>query len=151
MGQPEDEDVADRDETSPRDPAAKKARDNVWQRKIATNSSDKASRRNAPRIKAAANRKIRRADKQAVDPEHENTADQINLENQRKAKTWGSDNAALLREQSAKHHKHLQEIGGCVEAQRQQLEALRDTTDNKVVLQHINEALAQLLAKKPRL
>ncbi|SFJ29565.1 hypothetical protein [Jannaschia pohangensis] len=42
------------------DPVAKKARDKGRQRKIVSNSSDKSSRRNAPRVKALANRKLRR-------------------------------------------------------------------------------------------
>lgn len=146
---PEDEDMADRDDTAPRDPAAKKARDNARQRKIATNSSDKASRRNAPRIKAAANRKIRRADKQAIDPELEASADQINLEHQRKLKHWGSDNAAEHREASARSQRDLQDIGGRDEANRQIWEEMRDKTDNKVVIQHYDDALARLKAKKP--
>lgn len=40
-------------------PQDRKARDNARQRKIATNGSDKASRKTAPRIKARANRKVR--------------------------------------------------------------------------------------------
>ena len=59
-----------------RDPEADKARDLARQRKIASNSSDKAARKHAPRIKAEANRKLRRDDKAALrtDPDAAATA-----------------------------------------------------------------------------
>lgn len=80
-----------------RDPQADKARDLARQRKIASNSSDKAARKHAPRIKADANRKLRRDDKAALraDPD-----DAVPAPEGLKARSrhWGSHNAADQRE-----------------------------------------------------
>ena len=83
-----------------RDPQTKKAKDNARQRKIAGNSSDKASRKNAPRIKAMANRSVRRADKIkiAVSGEQlEENADALRVEHRFKDRHWGTHNAAEQR------------------------------------------------------
>lgn len=83
-----------------RDPQRKKARDAVRQRKIASNSSDKAARRHAPAIKAAANRKARRLDRQQISDadDLEMLSDQdIAAYHRVKPRHWGSTNAAKRR------------------------------------------------------
>ncbi len=80
-----------------RDPARDKARDTARQRKIAANSSDKAARKHAPRIKAGANRKLRRDDKAALRLEPDEAAPAPEGLKAR-ARHWGSDNAAGRRE-----------------------------------------------------
>ncbi len=80
----------------PRDPAAEKARDRKRQRKITANSSDKAARRNAPRIKAVANRQVRRADRQALADQPEDVASRPDGLHTR-PRHWGTENAAQRR------------------------------------------------------
>ena len=84
-----------------RDPQAKKAKDKARQRKIASNSSDKASRKNAPRIKAMANRSVRRADKIKIamsGDQLEENADSLRLDHRFKDRHWGTHNAAEQRD-----------------------------------------------------
>lgn len=80
-----------------RDPRAKKARDLARQRKIASNSSDKAARRNAPKIKAMANRAARRSARADLDAETDESADCARLHHRAKPAHWGSVNAAAHR------------------------------------------------------
>ncbi|MCW1933334.1 hypothetical protein [Pararhodobacter zhoushanensis] len=80
----------------PRDPAREKAKTNARQRKICSNSSDKASRKNAPRIKAAGNRSLRRLDKAALALAPEDAALQPEGLKTR-PRPWGTDNAAVRR------------------------------------------------------
>ncbi|MCX7565275.1 hypothetical protein OS189_02820 [Sulfitobacter sp. F26169L] len=133
-----------------RDPAVEKARNTGRQRKIVTNSSDKASRKNAPRIKAMANRNVRRSDKQTLRieaDEFEDSADQINIAHRHKPRHWGSDNAAERREMQAEKQATYREVGGRNEVQRRQMEAFRKKVDNKAMLQHIDETIARLKKK----
>jgi len=95
-----------------RDPRAKKAKDLSRQRKIATNSSDKAARKNAPLRKAMANRAIRRVDKHGLDADHDASADHLRLAHARKWRSWGSELAADRRDHRRKAQKHFQENGG---------------------------------------
>ena len=140
--------MGDRDAHKPRDPAAEKQRDLGRQRKIASNGSDKAARRHARTIKAMANRHIRRKDKQTLDAEFDESADQINLDHAHKPRHWGTDNAAERRAQNSDRQDYYQQIGGRDEAQRLQLEAARDRTDNVQAVKYIDDLLEQLAAKK---
>ena len=79
-----------------RDPKAEKERDRKRQRKIAANSSDKAARKNAPRIKAMANRQVRRADRQALADQPDDAASQPEGL-QTRPRHWGTENAAERR------------------------------------------------------
>lgn len=89
-----------------RDPEADKSRDLARQRKIASNSSDKAARKHAPRIKAEANRKVRRDDKAAlrVDPEDAALAPEGM---KARARHWGTHNAADQRERRSEERAFL--------------------------------------------
>ncbi|MCA2010684.1 hypothetical protein LCM17_04245 [Cereibacter sphaeroides] len=79
-----------------RDPQADKARDLKRQRKIASNSSDKAARKNAPRIKAMGHRQVRRLDKEALARAPEEAADRPEALKTR-YQHWGTENAAERR------------------------------------------------------
>lgn len=79
-----------------RDPQAEKARDRQRQRKIAANSSDKAARKHAPRIKAMGNRQTRRLDKQALALAPEEAAERPEGLKTR-PRHWGTENAAERR------------------------------------------------------
>lgn len=79
-----------------RDPQAEKARDLKRQRKIAANSSDKAARKHAPRIKALGNRQTRRLDKQVLARTPEDAAERPEGLKIR-PRHWGTDNAAERR------------------------------------------------------
>lgn len=89
---------------APRDPRKDKDRDLARQRKIASNASDKAARRNVPLHKAMANRGIRRTDRADLraaalaDPETDTIALSLADRHGTKWKSWGSDNAAEHRE-----------------------------------------------------
>ncbi len=89
------------EKSKPRDPRRKKALDNANQRKIASNSSDKASRKNAPRIKAMSSRHVRRREKsalsQAMNDFEQIDGQSIAMAHKVKPRHWGSDNAAELR------------------------------------------------------
>ncbi|MBM2577874.1 hypothetical protein JQC91_16320 [Jannaschia sp. Os4] len=96
----------------PRDPSAEKARDLGRQRKIASNGSDKAARRNAPRIKAMGHRTVRRADKLAVGTDYEGSADDRTATDRRRVTHWGSDLAADRRAAQAERQRAYREAGG---------------------------------------
>lgn len=70
---------------------AKKRRTMKNARKIASNSSDKAARRNVPLRKAMANRKLRRLDKQALAQDAEQADAVRDAETRKKWQSWGSD------------------------------------------------------------
>lgn len=89
-----------------RDPEADKARDLARQRKIAANSSDKAARKHAPRIKAEANRKLRRDDKAALRADPDDAASTPEGLRAR-ARHWGSHNAADQRERRQEERAFL--------------------------------------------
>jgi hypothetical protein len=94
-----------------RDPEAEKAKDDARQRKIASNGSDKAARRHAPRIKAEANRVARRKARVPVDAAAEGGFDdgaQAAADLHRaKDRHWGSANAAERRAQRAEEGQVL--------------------------------------------
>lgn len=102
----------------PRDPRKDKDRDLARQRKIASNSSDKAARRNVPLHKAVANREIRRTDKAdlrtaaTADPEADTIALTLADRHGTKWKSWGSIPAADHREDRAAERAHLDATAG---------------------------------------
>ncbi|MFN4098655.1 MAG: hypothetical protein ACK4GT_02645 [Pararhodobacter sp.] len=88
----------DRTPCTGRDPARDKARDKARQRKIVANSSDKAARKNAPRIKALANRMLRRKDRARLLGAAEDAVPApAGLKS--RVRHWGTDNAAARREE----------------------------------------------------
>lgn len=131
------------------DPRKRKEKDNQRQRKIVANSSDKAARKNAPKIKAMANRAIRRIDRQGlldVD-DVEESADQINIQHRQKPRNWGSQNAAEKRTKQGERRTHYQENGGRAAVQSQAWKDLRERTDDEAMVNLINDQLARLAAK----
>ncbi len=135
-----------KDDRPPRDPGRKKARDTGRQRKIMTNSSDKASRRNAPVIKAMANRRIRRTDRQALaEPEAiEESADRIRQDHKRKARHWGSVNAATHRTERAEAQRIYRENGGRVAVHRAKRAAFFQSGKWQDALEEAERTLARL-------
>ncbi len=106
------------------DPERDKARDLKRQRKIACDSSDKAGRRNIPRLNALGNRKIRRADRAdlasiaLINPNAETILPDLAAEHSRKWKSWGSDLAASHRVQRAAECAYLDQRAGEAPADR---------------------------------
>jgi hypothetical protein len=97
------------------DPVKAKARDNARQRKIVSNSSDKASRKNAPLIKARTHRVVRRIDREALvnaDAEAVPPADAERVKDRAKHQLWGSFNAAERREWRAAERMLLDKTAG---------------------------------------
>ncbi|MFK7753143.1 MAG: hypothetical protein AB8B51_11405 [Sedimentitalea sp.] len=124
-----------------RDPRRKKARDLARQRKIACNGSDKAARKHAPLIKALANRRIRRIDAAQLDADTQDNADQMALQHRRKAKHWGSDNAAQKRAAQRDKHDDYRATGGRKAVQARNWRALRDRLRSK----NLNETVLKAL------
>lgn len=115
------------------DPASEKAKDNARQRKIVSNSSDKASRRNAPLIKIRANRKIRRADHVllgSMTSDNEEEAQAIAPQHKVKARTWGSMNAAKRRAERREEINALNETAGQLPKGRRRWQLLKLNQNN---------------------
>lgn len=97
------------------DPVAEKRKDSARQRKIASNSSDKSARRNAPVIKARANRGARRAAKSVVAAgaaECDEGAQAAAVYHRVKERNWGSINAAEHRKHRTEENRVLNETVG---------------------------------------
>jgi len=95
-----------------RDPAAKKRKDLLRQRKIVSNGSDKAARKHEPAIKAAANRKIRRNDRQHLDRDTDGSANEIATSHRTKNRHWGSIIAADHRKSAGASQAYYRKVGG---------------------------------------
>lgn len=140
--------MGERSEETKRDPQARKRRDLARQRKIASNSSDKAARRHARTIKAMENRKIRRNDKQDLTPDLEDAAEQLKHQHRIKNRHWGTDHAATRREANREAQAKYQKHGGRRAVQAQQIQAFLQRTDNAALAALLNDTLARLAARK---
>ena len=92
------------------------------------------------------NRTIRRKDRQGLDPDLEEQADQIKLEHQRKERHWGTNLAADHRENQEQAHAYFRDVGGRNAAHKIKWEEIRDRTDQDDLLKLLNETLARLSA-----
>jgi len=99
------------------DPVAEKDRDNSRQRKIVANASDKAARRNAPLIKARANRKARLKGKITLTDtaNHDDSAQSITSALRQRRRNWGSVNAAEHRAERLTDNRLLNATAGCAD------------------------------------
>jgi hypothetical protein len=134
----------------PRDPEQDKARDLARQRKIASESSDKSSRRNVPLRKAMANREIRRTDKADLkvaalaDPQADTIVPDLADRHGMKWKSWGSENAAAHRARQAESQAEFRAAGGRNAVMAAKWQAIADRTDTAEVAASINALLQRL-------
>ncbi len=104
-----------------RDPERDKARDLKRQRKIANSGSDKAARKAAPRIKAMANRQLRRKDRAELStfvdqPESDDhILPDLAQAHRDKPRHWGSTLAAEHRENRDALRRAYEAAGGRAE------------------------------------
>jgi hypothetical protein len=134
----------------PRDPRKDKDRDLARQRKIASNGSDKAARRNVPLRKAMANREIRRTDKTdlrsiaVADPEADTIAPDLSDRHGTKWKSWGSSKAADHRDRQAEAHAEFRAAGGRAAVEAAKWRAIAERTDSALVTDAVNALLRRL-------
>ncbi len=107
------------------DPARRKAKDNARQRKIAANSSDKAARKHARKLKAMENRRIRRIGKVGLAERPEEYADALRPSHRHKDRHWGTENAAKRRAQRTEERALLDETAGQPPSGRSRVSLIR--------------------------
>ncbi len=117
------------------DPHKRKAKDNARQRKIASNNSDKAARRHAPKIKAMTNRRARRLDRQSLSVDMDDSADQMKCVLIQRHRHWGSSNAAEHRAQRGMYREKLNKVGGRLMLSKRFWETLAKTSTNPMLIQ----------------
>ena len=136
--------------TEPRDPRKDKDRDLARQRRIASNGSDKAARRNVPLRKAMANREIRRTDKAELktitrdEEEADAIAPSLAERHGTKWQSWGSAPAAEHRTRQAEAHAEFRAAGGRDAVQIAKWQAIAEKTDTAAVTDHLNSLLRRL-------